>query len=134
MTMRSIYGIKSLTKIFKAIDEKANQNLDVDDFRWGLMDFGIQTSKDEASELLSSFSKDGGNSVNFELFLDQFRSAASEQRKEAIKSAYELLGKNGPVCLDDIAKGFDPNANPDVVAGAKVDQEVYMEFMNLWDT
>ena len=71
--MRSIYGIKSLTKIFKAIDEKANQNLDVDDFRWGLMDFGIQISKDEASELLSSFSKDGGNSVNFELFLDQFR-------------------------------------------------------------
>ena len=58
----------------------------------------------------------------------------SEQRKEAIKGAYDLLGKNGPVCLDDIAKAFDPNANPDVVAGAKVDQEVYMEFMNLWDT
>jgi len=42
----------------------------VDDFRWGLMDFGIQVSKDEGAEMLSAFSKDGGNSVNFEMFLD----------------------------------------------------------------
>lgn len=41
MTMRSIYGLKSLCKIFKAIDQKGDMNLDVDDFRWGLMDFGI---------------------------------------------------------------------------------------------
>ena len=52
MTMRSIYGLKSLTKIFKAIDQKGDKNLDVDDFRWGLMDFGIQISKDEGAELL----------------------------------------------------------------------------------
>ena len=45
-----------------------------------------------------------------------------------------MLAKNGPVRLDDIAKAFDPNANPDVLQGAKSDQDVYMEFMNLWDT
>ena len=36
--------------------------------------------------------------------------------------------------MDDIAKAFDPNGNPDVASGAKSDQEVFMEFMNLWDT
>ena len=36
--------------------------------------------------------------------------------------------------MDDIAKAFDPNANPDVASGAKTDQEVFMEYMNLWDT
>lgn len=70
--MRSLYGLKALTKIFKAMDTKGNKSLDVDDFRWGLMDFGIQISKDEGAELLNSFSKDKSG-VDFELFLDQFR-------------------------------------------------------------
>lgn len=70
MTMRSIYGLKSLTKIFKAIDQKGDANLDVDDFRWGLMDFGVQISKDEGAEILQIYTKDGGNSVNFEMFLE----------------------------------------------------------------
>ena len=73
MTMRSIYGLKALTKIFKAIDSKGDKNLDVDDFRWGLMDFGIQVSKDEAAELQQAFSKDGGQSICFELFLNNFK-------------------------------------------------------------
>lgn len=60
MTMRSIYGLKSLARIFKAIDQRGDKNLDVDDFRWGLMDFGIQISKDEASEIQAKFTKDGG--------------------------------------------------------------------------
>ena len=51
IAMRSLYGIKAITRIFKAMDQKGNKNLDVDDFRWGLMDFGVQISKDEANEL-----------------------------------------------------------------------------------
>jgi len=31
------------------MDQKGDSNLDVDDFRWGLMDFGIQVSKEEAA-------------------------------------------------------------------------------------
>ena len=45
---RSPYGVRGLARIFKAMDVKGDKNLDVDDFRWGLMDFGIQVSKDEA--------------------------------------------------------------------------------------
>ena len=44
------------------------------------------------------------------------------------------MANDGCVRLDDIAKSFDPNANPDVTTGGKSDQEVFMEFMNLWDT
>lgn len=136
ISMRSIYGLKSLTRIFKAMDTKGDGNLDCDDFRWGLMDFGVQVSKDEASELLNVFTADGGASVCYPKFLDSFRGACSDARKECIQSAYAALGKenNGDVRLDDIAKAFDPTANPDVASGARSDQEIFMEFMNLWDT
>lgn len=37
---RSWVGLRSLCKIFAAMDD-GSQNLDVDDFRWGLIDFGL---------------------------------------------------------------------------------------------
>jgi hypothetical protein len=38
---RSCFGVKDLTAIFQAMDKQGDHNLDVDDFRWGLMDYGI---------------------------------------------------------------------------------------------
>jgi len=66
---RSAFGVRGLQRIFKAMDVKGDTNLDVDDFRWGLMDFGIQVSKDEAAEVLKYFDKDQNGSVNFAEFL-----------------------------------------------------------------
>lgn len=66
---RSAFGIRGLQRIFKAMDVKGDKNLDVDDFRWGLMDFGIQVSKDEAAEVLKYFDKDRNGKVNFEEFV-----------------------------------------------------------------
>jgi len=41
-------GLRGLSKIFKAMDHNNNGKLDVDDFRWGLMDFGLSLTKTEA--------------------------------------------------------------------------------------
>jgi len=38
------------------------------------------------------------------------------------------------VNLDDIARFYDASQNPQVVDGSKAEQDVYMEFMSLWDT
>ena len=38
---RGSLGIRGLGRIFKAMDDNGNHLLDVDDFRWGLMDYGF---------------------------------------------------------------------------------------------
>jgi hypothetical protein len=38
---KSTFGVRELTAIFQAMDQRGDRNLDVDDFRWGLLDFGI---------------------------------------------------------------------------------------------
>ena len=48
---RSNFGIRELIAIYQAMDKAGDHSLDVDDFRWGLMDFGIQISKEDAQEL-----------------------------------------------------------------------------------
>lgn len=45
---RSANGIRGIARIFKAMDDNGNHMLDVDDFRWGLKDYGITLSKEEA--------------------------------------------------------------------------------------
>ncbi len=38
---RSSGGIKGIARIFKAMDDNGNRQLDVDDFRWGFIDYGF---------------------------------------------------------------------------------------------
>jgi Ca2+-binding EF-hand superfamily protein len=56
---RSSSGIRGISRIFKAMDNNGNHLLDVDDFRWGLKDYGITISKEEASQVLGHFDRDG---------------------------------------------------------------------------
>ena len=68
---RSTFGVKALTAIFQAMDQKSGHNLDVDDFRWGLMDYGIQVTKEDSQELQAHFNKDG--KVNWSDFLNALK-------------------------------------------------------------
>lgn len=57
-------------------------------------------------------------------------------RKRYIKMAYDKLDVNrdGLVKLDDIAKLYDASKHPDVLDGKKTPEDVYLEFLSLWDT
>ena len=133
---RSAFGIRGISRIFKAMDERGDKCLDVDDFRWGLMDFGISVSKEEAVEVLNHFDKDKNGTVNFDEFLVTLKGELNERRVAAIKKAYAKLDVtgNGLVTLDDIAKLYDASKHPEYLSGSKTEQEIYMEFMALWDT
>ena len=41
ISTKSSFGIRGLLYTFYAIDQEATGSIDVDDFRWGLFDFGI---------------------------------------------------------------------------------------------
>jgi Ca2+-binding EF-hand superfamily protein len=66
---RSANGIRGISRIFKAMDNNSNHLLDVDDFRWGLKDYGITISKEEADQVLKHFDRDGNGQVDFNEFL-----------------------------------------------------------------
>lgn len=66
---RSANGIKGISRIFKAMDDNGNRQLDVDDFRWGFIDYGFNLSKEEAQELLCKFDRDNSGTIDFDEFL-----------------------------------------------------------------
>jgi len=60
----------------------------------------------------------------------------NETRKRIIRQAYDKLDVNrdGSVRLDDIAKLYNVDAHPDIINGNKNPEQVFIEFMSLWDT
>lgn len=129
-------GIRGMSKIFKAMDNNGNGLLDVDDFRWGLMDYGISLSKDEASQVLKHFDRDGNGNVDFNEFIRSIRGDLQGSRKAIVREAYNKLdvNKDGLVKLDDIAKLYDASRHPDVIEGRKSQEQIFIEYMSLWDT
>lgn len=88
------------------MDQRGDHKLDVDDFRWGLLDFGIQVTKEEAQELLNRFDADKNGTVNFDEFMSAIKGGdLTQSRLALIRKAYEKLDVNhdGQVKLDDIA-------------------------------
>ena len=70
---RSSNGIRGIARIFKAMDDNGNHLLDVDDFRWGLIDYGITITKEQATMVLDHFDRDKNGQVDFNEFLRVIR-------------------------------------------------------------
>lgn len=51
------------------MDDNGNHELDLDDFRWGFIDYGFNLSKEEAAKVLEHFDKNKNGTVNFDEFL-----------------------------------------------------------------
>lgn len=85
---------------------------------------------------MKSFDRDGNGVVDFNEFLVTLKGDLNDQRKEVIAAAYKKLDVtgDGKVTLDDIAKLYDASQHPDVVQGKRSEQDIFMEFMSLWDT
>lgn len=46
LKVRGSLGIRGLVRVFKTLDKDGSKNLDLDDFRWALIDYGINISKE----------------------------------------------------------------------------------------
>jgi len=102
---RSSGGIKGISRIFKAMDDNGNRQLDIEDFRWGFIDYGFNLTQEEAQHLLQHFDRDGNGTVSYDEFLLALKGEMNDARKVWVRAAYDKLDvtKDGRVTLEDIA-------------------------------
>lgn len=62
---RSAFGVRSLTRIFNAMDTSGNHKLECEEFRQGLGDFGISISPEEAQCVMNRLDSNHDGSVDF---------------------------------------------------------------------
>jgi len=133
---RSSGGIKGIARIFKAMDDNGNRQLDLEDFRWGFIDYGFNLTIEEAQQLLTHFDRDGNGTVSYDEFLQAIKGEMNPARVQWVRAAYDKLDvtKDGRVTLEDIAQIYDANEHPDVKEGKKTPDQIFAEFMSQWDT
>ena len=131
-----MFGIRGIAHLFKKIDKNGNRQIDINEFYWGLKEFGVQLTEEEASGVLRIFDKDKNGHISFEEFLRALKGDLNNYRIGIIRKAYEKLDVNrdGQVRLDDIARLYDVSRHPDVLQGRREPKELYMDFMKQWDT
>lgn len=109
-------GIKGISRIFKAMDDNGNRKLELDDFRWGFIDYGFNLSKEEAVEIMKRFDTNNDGVIDFDEFLKFLKGDLNENRLKWIRCAYDKLDVNqdGQVKLDDVAQLYDASMHPAV--------------------
>ena len=133
---RGAYGIRGLAKVFKNMDDNGNRLLEPEDFKWGLINYGIYLKDEELRSLMQAFDRNGDGVVNFDEFLTTLKGQINQRRLSLVALAYEKLDKNkdGRVTLDDIAKIYDASKHPEVRAGRMTEEQVFRQFISMWDT
>lgn len=113
---RGSLGVRGLSRMFKILDNNGNRQVDFNEFFWGMRDFGISVTEEEAKSVLAAFDRDHSGTVNFDEFLRALRGDLNESRVALIRKAYQKLDANsdGTVKLDDIAKLYDVTRHPDI--------------------
>jgi Ca2+-binding EF-hand superfamily protein len=107
--------------MFRNLDDNGNRQIDLNEFVWGLSDYGITLTEDQGKKILEKFDRDGNGTVNFDELLVALRGHLNDFRKHLIDRAYKKLDKNGDglVTLEDVAKIYDASEHPDVIQGKK---------------
>ena len=130
---KGIFGIRALSRIFKSIDLKGSNDLDPDDFRCGLFNYGIQISKNDAQTLVSICDKSNNGTINYKIFLGFLKVEINEYRKEIIKKTFsKLTSKLEKLTFGDFINFFDPSKNPEVLMKKKTEESLFKEFIIEW--
>lgn len=133
---RGSMQIRGLGRVFRILDDNRNRQIDKHELMWGLKDFDIHLSEEQAAVLLKHFDRDGSGTISFDEMLRALRGELNESRLGWIRKAYNKLDvtKDGKVTLDDIARIYDVSKHPDVIGGKMTAEQAYKQFMSLWDT
>jgi len=91
------------------MDDNRNKKLTADEIQYGAQDFGLQLSREQASNLLKFMDKDNTGSVNFDEFLLALQPPMTESRLSFVTMAFNELDTSGDKQIDSKVNPINPN-------------------------
>eukprot|EP00999_Lentomonas_sp_LEN2_P002555 NODE_437_length_1503_cov_100.899709_g405_i0.p1 GENE.NODE_437_length_1503_cov_100.899709_g405_i0~~NODE_437_length_1503_cov_100.899709_g405_i0.p1 ORF type:complete len:430 (+),score=80.88 NODE_437_length_1503_cov_100.899709_g405_i0:149-1438(+) len=128
-------GFRGLTRTLRIMDDNGNKRLDREELLNGLQTYGIHPTQDQMDNIFAFFDTDGSGQISVTEFMRGLRPPMNERRRDLVRQAFALLDvvADGLITFVDLKKNYDTAQHPDVLSGAKTDQQVLAEFMQGWD-
>ncbi|KAL4454993.1 hypothetical protein ABPG74_006375 [Tetrahymena malaccensis] len=133
ISARGFFSLRGLDFIFRDMDQQKTGQLEYDDFRWGLRNFGIQSTPEEVKLLMEAYDKNLNGYVDYQEFISSLRGSLSDRRSDLVSKAYEKVQQQyGVVNLESIGKAYKAHKYTDVLRGQKTAKQHFDEFIKEW--
>lgn len=131
---RGAYGIRGLANLFKSFDTDGSGQVGFEEFKWGMKKYGLELNVQENVALFRHFDKNGNGSLDTKEFISTIRGACDPARKEVICAAWKRVsGGADSVTLEEVLAHFNAFRHPQVIKGYQTKNEVFSEFIKMWD-
>lgn len=133
---RGSSGIKGLGRLFKMMDDDQSRSIDMKEFKKGIRDYGIDLEPDEVIQMFDEFDRDGSGTIDFDEFLIKLRPPMSRSRKALIQKAFRKLDRtgDGEITVEDLYGVYDASHHPKYVSGEWTEDQVFLKFLENFDT
>ncbi len=117
------------------MDDNHSQTLDLSEFTKAANDyrFGINTREVELA--FKAFDRQNKNAIDYEQFLRTIRGNMNDFRRNFCLQAFKKMDKDGSgfLSIDDIRGTYNAKFHPEVKAGKKTEDEVFLEFLETFE-
>lgn len=135
---RGVRGINGLMKSFRIMDDDSSGELSRQEFAKALNDYRIlnqHANQQEFNRLFELLDRDGSNSIDYEEFVRAIVGEMNDARRTVVTEAFRKFDAdgNGSVGIEDIKRNYSAAQHPEVRAGRKTEEEVYIEFLDTFE-
>ncbi|XP_002739710.2 calcyphosin-like protein [Saccoglossus kowalevskii] len=118
------------------MDDDRSKTLNMEEFKKGIHDYGLQLTEGEINEVFRRFDKDGNGTIDFNEFLLTIRPAMSQSRIDIIDKAFCKMDKTGDgvITVDDLKGVYDVSKHPKYINGEWSRDQVFAIFLNNFDS
>lgn len=133
---RGASGIKGLGRLFRIMDDDGNKQLDFNEFKKGLNDYGLRLEGEELNDLFRRCDSDKNGTLDFDEFLRTLRPPMSKSRESIVAQAFHKLDKSGDgvVTVEDLKGVYNARKHPKYMNGEWTERDVFISFLKSFDS
>lgn len=118
------------------MDDNNSRTLDYEEFKKACRDYRWELSEKEVSLAFKAFDRENNGEIDYEEFLRTIRGEMNQFRRNLCQQAFRKIDKDGSgiLTIDDIRGVYNAKMHPDVKAGKKTEDDVFMEYLETFET